>query len=108
LDALADSLRMGRERLLAVPGPTRRDWASDIARMLEKIALPIVEKREAVTSDIATAIRIAALCLSAEADDIDLHDVGDAYRHIAAGITLMERRANGDAPVTETIMLATS
>jgi hypothetical protein len=108
LDTLADSLRMGRERLLAVPEAARSNWANDVAGRLEEIALPVVDRREPVTAEIATAIRIAALCLAAEADDDGLPGAGDAYRHVAAGVTLIERRASGDAPATETIMLATS
>jgi hypothetical protein len=45
--------------------------------------------------------------LAAEADDGGSKLAGDAYRYVAAEITLMERRANGDAGATETIMLAT-
>jgi hypothetical protein len=32
--------------------------------------------------------------------------VGDIYREIAANITLLERRANGQSPTTEAIILA--
>jgi hypothetical protein len=59
-----------------------------------------------LSSDEATVIRLAALALAAEADKHDLRAAGDNYREIAAGITLMERRAHGMAPASETIMLA--
>jgi hypothetical protein len=34
--------------------------------------------------------------------------LGEIFREIAAGITLLERRASGSVPVTETILLATT
>jgi hypothetical protein len=66
-----------------------------------------VTRQEPLTADTATAIRLAALCLAAEADAISGDTAGNTYREIAAGITLLERRATGQAPVTETIILAT-
>jgi hypothetical protein len=108
LDNLEKILRAGRERLPTSPDAARNKWASTVAGRLEEIALPVVTRREPIMADTASAIRIAALCLAVEADKGGSILAGDAYRQIAAGITLMERRANGDAPVTETIMLATS
>jgi hypothetical protein len=108
LDALANALRVGQESLLALPEATCGDWARAVVIRLEEIALPVLTRRKPVTTETATAIRIAALCLAVEADDDGQSLAGDAYRHIAAGITLMERRANGDVSATETIMLATS
>ena len=47
-----------------------------------------------------------ALCLATEADVRDANQLGDTFREIAAGVTLLERRANGQTPPTETIILA--
>lgn len=56
-------------------------------------------------ADTATAIRLAALCL---ADVRKANQLGETFREIAAGVTLLERRATGQAIPTETIMLAIS
>jgi hypothetical protein len=49
---------------------------------------------------------LAALCLALEADEMDRRDIGDMFRHVAAGITLLGRRATGQWPAPEVIMLA--
>lgn len=55
----------------------------------------------------ATAIRLGALCL---ADAVHVRDaeLATLFHTIAAGITLLERRATGATPPTETIILATA
>jgi hypothetical protein len=81
-------------------------WAYQVVSNLEKTALPIFTRQQRLTSDTATALRLAALCLAAEADARDANQLGDTFREIAAGVTLLERRASGQAPPTETIILA--
>ena len=81
-------------------------WAHQIIRNFQEIALPIFTRQQSMTMDTATAIRLTALCLAAEADARAANQVGDTFREFAAGVTLLERRANGQAIPTETIMLA--
>ncbi len=111
LDALADRAHSGRETLFEVmrsPEDTVRShsWADQVASNFEDAALPIFTRQHALTSDTATALRIAALCLAAEADSRSAHLVGNTFREIAAGITLLERRSNHQTAPTETILLA--
>jgi hypothetical protein len=48
---------------------------------------------------------LSALCL-ADAVSLRAVDLAEIFQKIAAGITLLERRASGQAPMTETIVLA--
>jgi len=68
--------------------------------------LPIFTRQQPLTTHTTTAIRLAALCLAAEADAREANQLGDTFREIAAGVTLLQRRATGQAIPTETIMLA--
>ena len=108
-DTLADKVHSGRGALLELLGPSDEDlppWAYQVVSNLEKTALPIFTRQQPLTSDTATALRLAALCLAAEADVRDANQLGDTFREIAAGVTLLERRANGQVPPTEMIILA--
>ncbi|MGH3801048.1 MAG: hypothetical protein ACRDTD_13090, partial [Pseudonocardiaceae bacterium] len=62
--------------------------------------------QQPLTTETATTIRLTALCLAAEADAREASQLGDTFREIAAGVTLLQRRAAGQAVPTETIMLA--
>jgi NACHT domain-containing protein len=96
LDGLAD---------LAVKTPIffpDRAWASEVAHYFSQAALPVFRRQEPLTPQKATALRLAALCLGAEWDS----DEGEMYRRLAAGVTLIERRTNGQAPITETVIIA--
>jgi hypothetical protein len=44
--------------------------------------------------------------LAAEADDLGRKEIGDMFREVAVGITWLQKRACGDLPATEVIMLA--
>jgi hypothetical protein len=109
-DTLADKVQSGQQDLVSLLGPldgaASLPWAHQVARNLRKTALPIFTRRQPLTTDTATAIRLAALCLAAEADASEANQLGDTFREIAAGVTLLERRATGKAVPTETIMLA--
>ncbi len=80
-----------------------------MAGRLEEIAVPIFTRQERFGSDKAAAIRLTALCLAGEealstlGDDTDLRAT---FQEIAAGVTLLERRLSGQAPATETILVA--
>lgn len=62
----------------------------------------IATDHQPLTASHAAAIRLAALCFAAA------HPHDDTFRKIAAAVTLLERRAKGLAPATETIVLATA
>jgi hypothetical protein len=79
-----------------------------IADKLTQVALPIVARTTPVTTSRATAIRTTALSLANNADCAGADDLSDRYREIAAGITLMERRADGRTRPNETLILAIS
>jgi hypothetical protein len=110
-DALVDEVRSGRKALLELLEPlgavAASSWVYQIAGGLEETALPILSRQQPLTADSATALRLTVLCLAAEADALAKDELGDTFRAIAAGVTLLERRANNQAPATETIILAT-
>ncbi|MGH3695748.1 MAG: NACHT domain-containing protein [Pseudonocardiaceae bacterium] len=110
LDTLADKVQGGQQDLVNLLGPTDRaeslPWAHQAAINLQETALPVFARQRPLTKDTATSIRLAALCLAAEADARKANQLGDTFREIAAGVTLLERRATGKAVPTETIMLA--
>ncbi len=109
---LADKLGASVQRLVPILRPrapweeSEFSWTFEVASRLQKIAAPVFDRRENLTPAIATYIRLPALCAAAEADALHQPRLGDAFREIAAGVTLLERRANGAAPATETILLA--
>ena len=107
LDALTGMVSEGSDRLQTWLNLDRHSWAFETASHLREMALPVLRRRERLTADTAAAMRIAALCLAGEADRSRPSAVGDLYRRIAAGITLLERRHSGKAPATEAILLAT-
>jgi hypothetical protein len=80
-------------------------WIVAVGHQLQESAIPIFNRQKQLTCVGATSIRLAALCLAVEADALDQSELGENFRKLAAGITLLERRANGDDPATETIML---
>jgi hypothetical protein len=107
-DTLAETLGRALEQLRARPEPPDRPrsaWApAEVANRLESIALPVFTWQRTMTPADATAIRMAVLCLAVECDD-DEH-LAALLREIAAGVTLLERRTDGQAALTETIALA--
>jgi hypothetical protein len=117
-DTLVDKVHSGREALFEIIRPpegnvkSRRfsypshSWAYRVVSNFEKMALPIFIRQHSFTSDTATALRITALCLAVEADTRGAHPVGNTFREIAAGVTLLERRLNHQTLPTETILLA--
>jgi hypothetical protein len=108
-DKLSHSLTQAVKTLresLHEDGLDRSSWAFTIAESLERNAAPVFERRERPTPEAATAIRLAALSLAGEADGLGQRDAGDMFREVAAGITLLERRASGEELATEIILLA--
>jgi hypothetical protein len=112
-DCLADKVRSGLravERSMAAGssagGPASSPWTVvQVARRLAEVALPVFCWQQPLTSDAAIAVRVGALCVAAEADARSVAGVGELFREIAAGVTLVERRTNGHAPTTEAILL---
>lgn len=81
-------------------------WAVTVGRHLQENAIPVFNREKQLTPVDATSIRFATLSLAVEADATDQSELGETSRKLSAGITLVERRANGDEPATKTIMLA--
>jgi NACHT domain len=98
-DRLAELVREGRDGLASLGDA---EWTGQVAHRLANVAMPVFTRQERPSADDATAIRLAALCLAAE---LDGHPLGEVFRRIAAGVTLLELRASGEAPPTETIIL---
>ncbi len=109
-DTLTQRITDAMQALRATQMPYRHtgspSWAATVGRHLQETAIPVFNRQEQLTSAHATSIRLEALCLAVEADDLDQSELGEHFRRIAAGVTLIERRANGDDPATETIILA--
>jgi hypothetical protein len=82
-------------------------WITTVAERFYVGANPIFTRQTSISQEAGAAFRIAALCLAAESDRRSRRSAGDSYRLLAAGIALMERRAGGQSPATETIILAT-
>lgn len=96
LDAMARDLTLVGDSLDRDPD----SWAGRVGQRLKEVARPVFSGREPITADTATAIRIAALCLAAEAKKTS------PFYEIAACATWLEQRQTGEVPVTEGIMLA--
>jgi hypothetical protein len=47
---------------------------------------------------------MAAVCLAAEADGMDRMGIGDQFRQLAAGITLLQRRVTDERQAIEVII----
>jgi hypothetical protein len=99
---LATVLRIQDEHLEAYT----RTWRAAITTRLDQAARPIFRRECPLTADFATSVRLAALCLASETDSPGQPEAGEAFREIAAGITLLQLRASGDHPATEMILLA--
>ncbi|TCO65752.1 NACHT domain-containing protein [Actinocrispum wychmicini] len=106
LDGLLSMARRSAASLRESGGGTL-NWGAEVAANLTTELADPIDRQSPLTPEKATALRLTALCLAAEADIHHMRDIGDNYRYIAAGVTLMERRANGKAPITEAIILAT-
>ena len=109
LDTLAIRLTDAVQAVTAQDGqPETRtpSWAATVATRLQHSAAPVFERQQPLTPDVVTSIRLAALSLAAEADSLGLYEHDGTFREIAAGVTLLERRASGDNPATEMILLA--
>ena len=98
---LADALN---EELADLPDAA--SWRSAMAERLRRNAGPVFARAERPTPEKTATIRMAALCLAAEADGMERKDIGDQFRQLAAGITLLHRRGAVERQAIEVIMLA--
>jgi hypothetical protein len=104
-ETLADKVCAARRELSELGGTP---WACRAAQNLETESLPIFNRERPPDATSATTLRLASLCLAAEADAEGEFALGDTFREIAAGITLLQRRATGEARPAERIILATA
>ena len=106
-DKTTDAVQAVQQIVIGRGKPAGMPRAATVSRRLQQTAVVVFDQREQLTSGRATSMRLAALCLAAEADAQDQRPLGDAFREIAAGVTLLERRTSGDDPAPEMIFLAT-
>lgn len=89
--------------------PTVRDACAQlptpVARRFAEAATPVLDRRAVMTGISWAALRLPALVLAAEAEHLGLPETGDAFRQVAAGLTLLQQRAD-DHTRLETILLA--
>ena len=84
------------------------EWALRLIGRFDRLATMILSRKLKITAPTASAVRIMALCLAAQADQFETSKIGDEFRKIATGVTWMERRFTGVDESTETIVLAIS
>ena len=115
-DGLADDLRAavsdisklvrgGRNKGMRGQAQDRERWIADMSERLRERATPALQNRASVEREVAAGIRLAALCLAAEAVALGEVELGTKFQQIAAGITVLERRSSGVVPVAEIIVL---
>jgi hypothetical protein len=107
-DNLAGTLRSGIDGLvtaLATTETTAANWSRHVAQDVAEIGMPILERKQPLMKESATAIRLAALCLAADGESLQVSSATEELRKVAAGMTLLEGRATGVLPTTEMIFL---
>lgn len=108
-DSLGGMIESTCQSMLDWPLLVKEHWTRRVVENFREIAIPMVERRGApIDERAASTVRLAALCLAAQADVHRKKHLGEQLREIAAGVTLLERRVAGRAEARETIMLATS
>lgn len=107
-DRLADQTRLVTERLRDAWHGVAQGWdVVEVAHRLASLALPVFTWQRPLAPSHATAIRMAALCLAVEIGPV-IPELAETLADIAAGVTLLQRRTDGRAQLTETIVLAVS
>jgi hypothetical protein len=105
-DALRSNVKKVHEKIIAELGKNGRSWAARSSSALHTEALPIATRQAPPTAGKVAALRLAAFCLAAEGVTTDDVEFRIACRAVIAGLIVLERRARGELPVTETIVLA--
>ncbi|MFI5893770.1 NACHT domain-containing protein [Actinoplanes sp. NPDC051513] len=82
-------------------------WAGVVLRQLRETATPILGRQRPMTDDAATAIRVPALVLAAEAVLAHEQALATDLRRLAAATCLMRRRKE-DSDSLEALVLATA
>jgi hypothetical protein len=105
---LLASLRLLEDVLTATPGARAGvpEWFSTLNHHLRRDALPVFMRGARPDPEKAAISRMAALILAGEADRLKRDAIGDMFRRVAAGITLLEGRRTGERTASEVIMLA--
>lgn len=86
--------------------PNATGWRTAMAERLQAESSPVFDRTERPTPEKAGSVRLAALCLAAEADQMSRRDLGEQLRLAATAITILEQRTTGERPPVEVIMLA--
>ena len=81
-------------------------WRTVMAERLRLSAGPVFARTERPQPNKTPPMLTAAFCLAAEADGVEREDIGDQFRQLAAGISLLQRRAIDSGQVIEVLMLA--
>jgi hypothetical protein len=107
-DALWPQFARSREQLADLVRRKRHanPWAKHAMNSTSApLAQAVFTRRQPATPATAAALRIAALCLAAEAADLEEPSLAIAFREIAAGTTVLQWQASGELPPTEIILL---
>lgn len=107
-DSLAERIEHACRDTLAVASLAKEGWTQRAVANFQAIGIPVAGRAAPINGHNARAVRLAALCLAAQADLHRKKALSNQFREIAAGITLLEQRAQGSAEARETILLATS
>lgn len=108
-DELGDTVRSaiaGLRILLTDSNQPSTEWTRSMMALFETRSAAIIRREQQVTPPIASALRVLALCLAAEADVRSTSELGDDFRRIAVGITWLEQRHNGEDSPVETVVVA--
>ncbi|MCC3764514.1 NACHT domain-containing protein [Glycomyces sp. TRM65418] len=106
LDSLFEKLRVACSAM-GGDNVNRREpiWAPSVAWKLLHTAEPVLTRTQRPLLKDFANVRIPALLLAGEAELAGNPSVASAFRSVAAGVTLLEHRLNGTAPL-EIILLA--
>ena len=96
------------ERLGSFTPAPEQTWRRDTATILERLVLVVVHRQATLTTEFSRGMRLAALCLAAEATRRGDVELAGSYHRIAAGVLLLQRRADATSIPDETILLATA
>lgn len=91
LDGLGEVLREACAAFAAGPVPAS-SWAATVTRQLAETGGAVFSRRRPLASVEPVIIRLPALALATEADRRNQPAAGTAFRTVAAGVTLMQRR----------------
>jgi hypothetical protein len=104
LDRLPGALEMACAAF-AGRGEPESSWAATVSRRLAGVAAPVFRRDRSLAEVEPVIIRVPALALAAEADRRNRPAASNAFRTVAAGVTLLQRRA-ADPEALETVLLA--